>query len=170
MERNSTMTRQMRNFLLPSITKRFLLRLMLVAALAFIVFRFLLLPVWIEGSSMEPTCQDGGFTFCLRLRYLFRPPAVGDIVMVRFSGPRVMLLKRVVATAGDVVEFRNGYLYVNNQRQPEEYVVYRADWNLPPRRVKPGHVYVVGDNRGMDQTLHIFGQTPTERIVGVPIW
>ena len=92
------------------------------------------------------------------------------MVMIRLSGTRVMYMKRVVALAGDVVAFENGYLYVNGKFQPEDYVVTGCNWNLPPRKVKPGHVYVVGDNRKMAIENQVFGQVAVSRIVGKVLW
>ena len=90
--------------------------------------------------------------------------------MVRHSDEKVMFLKRVVAVAGDTVEFRAGRLYVNGEAVEEDYVTYPCDWTLPEREVKSGHVYVVGDNRSMAMKRHVFGQTPLERIAGGPLW
>ena len=77
-----------------------------------------------------------------------------------------MLLKRIVAVGGETVEFRKGGLYVNGTLVDEPHVRYRSDWQLPPRKVSPGHVYVVGDNRGTDINRHRFGEINMKRIVG----
>ncbi len=77
-----------------------------------------------------------------------------------------MLLKRIIALPGETVAFRQGLLYVNGIQVEEPYVHYRSDWNLAPRKVAPGHVYVVGDNRGTSMTRHRFGQVVMDRIVG----
>jgi signal peptidase I len=81
---------------------------------------------------MDPTYRDRSFTFCWRLQYLFSPPERFDVVTVRFSGRRVMLLKRVVALPGETVEFREGVLYVDGNLIEEPYVHHRSDWGLPP--------------------------------------
>lgn len=115
---------------------------------------------------MEPTYHDGSFAFCWRLKYLFSSPEHFDVVTVRFSGRKVMLLKRVVAVEGETVEFRGGGLYVNGEFVEEPYVKNRAGWDLSPRNVAPGHVYVVGDNRGTKMDAHRFGEVKNIRIVG----
>ena len=89
---------------------------------------------------------------------------------IRLAGERVMLLKRVVALEGDVVGFRNGDLFVNEDKIDEVYTRYPSDWNLAPRTVNKGYVYVVGDNRSVSIDIHRFGQTPADRVVGVPLW
>ncbi len=147
-------------------SKKRLLRIFCISLCAYLFFSYVLLPLRIEGRSMEPTYADGGFSFCLRLSYLFSEPERGDVVAVRFAGRRVVLLKRVVALAGDTVEFQNGVLLVNNRRVNEPYVRYNSAWNLPPRQVAPGKVYVVGDNRGVPMEQHHFGQVSTRRILG----
>lgn len=146
--------------------KKRLLRIFCISLGAYLVFSYVLLPLRIEGHSMEPAYTDGGFSFCLRLQYLFSKPKRGDVVAIRFAGKRVVLLKRVVALAGDTVEFQDGVLQVNNQRISEPYVRFNSGWNLPPRQVAPGKVYVVGDNRGVPMEQHHFGQVSTQRILG----
>ena len=77
-----------------------------------------------------------------------------------------MLLKRIVALPGETVEFRKGLLYVNGNLLDEPYVRYHSDWELSPRKIAPGHVYVVGDNRGTAMVRHRFGEITMSRIVG----
>lgn len=77
-----------------------------------------------------------------------------------------MLLKRVIALEGETVEFRKGILYVNGNLFEESYVRHRSDWDLPPRTITSGHVYVIGDNRGTSMARHRFGEIDMNRIVG----
>ena len=119
---------------------------------------------------MEPNWHDGGFTFCCSLTYRFRSIRRGDVVAIRLAGRRLMYLKRIVALPGDTVEFRRGMLYINGKPNKESYVRFRGNWELPPRIVQPGMVYVVGDNRAMPMMQHVFGETEQDRIVGTPLW
>ena len=114
--------------------------------------------------------MNGGFNFCFRMRYICSKPERHDVVAIRLAGEKVILLKRVVALEGDIVEFRNGVLFVNKERIDERYVRYRSDWNLSPRKVNRNHVYVIGDNRDVPIRVHQFGQTSIERIIGAPLW
>jgi signal peptidase I len=77
-----------------------------------------------------------------------------------------MLLKRIVALQGETIEFRKGLLYVNGNLIEEPYIHHRFEWELPPRKVAPGHVYVVGDNRETPMGRHRFGEINMNRIVG----
>ena len=119
---------------------------------------------------MEPTYHDGGFNFCSKLSYLFSKPRRFHVVAVRLAGDRVMLLKRVIALEDERVEFREGVLFVDSERVSEPYLRYPCHWNLTPRQVEKGCVYVVGDNRNMPMENHVFGQVEVKRVVGRVVW
>ncbi|MBN1635081.1 MAG: signal peptidase I, partial [Deltaproteobacteria bacterium] len=63
-----------------------------------------------------------------------------------------------------------GRLFIDFKEVDEPYVIYSGDWNLEPRKVKEGNVYVAGDNRSAPIEQHMFGQTSIKRIVGAPMW
>ena len=159
-----------RRFFFPTLTPAYLLRVSILAISAYISFGFICIPLAIRGKSMEPTYHDGSLTFCCSLKYSFHGLERHDVVFIRLAGRGVMLLKRVVALEGEEVEFRRGRLFVDGKEINEPYIRDREDWNLPPRRVEEGHVYVVGDNRRVPISEHYFGQTPVRRIAGGPLW
>jgi signal peptidase I len=160
----------LKQFFLPKLTKRYLFRVFFVALFFFLILKFVFLPIRIHGKSMEPTYRDGGFNLCFKLKYVFSKPKIKDVVAIRLAGERVLLLKRVVALQGDTVEFQDGVLIVNGKKIDEPYRVFYSDWNLAPRTVDKGNVYVVGDNRGVPIHVHQFGQTSAKRIIGGPLW
>lgn len=162
--------RRISNFIFPSLTPAFLIRAGCIALAAYLIFGHLLTPFWIKGNSMEPAYQNGEVNFCWKLRYLFSKPSRGDVVLIRFAGQRITLLKRVVALENEEVEFRNGRLLIDGKEQDEPYLRYPSDWTLPARRVEPNSVYVVGDNRSGPMQNHVFGQTSLTRILGGPLW
>ncbi len=166
---DETLRGGVREFFFPKLTRSFFLRAGAVTAVAVIVFGWLLIPCVIDGASMVPTYPEHGFTFCWRGRYWFSEPKRGDIVIVRYHD-RVFYLKRVVALAGDTVEFRNGRLFVNGEARHEPYARYLCDWELAPRTVEPGHCYVVGDNRSQPMDMHRFGSVSLRRIAGAPLF
>lgn len=162
--------KKIRQFFFPSLTPIFLIRLVFVTLFAYLFFGHICTPFRIEGYSMEPTYHNGAINFCWKLRYLFSQPKRYDVVIVRLSGQRVMLLKRVVAVQGEQIAFRDGKIFVNSKEMNEPYLRYPCNWNLPPRKVEAGCLYVVGDNRSGPMENHHFGQTLIKRIMGVPLW
>ncbi|WP_338032312.1 signal peptidase I [Desulfobulbus rhabdoformis] len=162
--------RLLRTFLLPKVNRAYLLRLLALVVGSVILFSQVLLPLRIQGHSMEPTYRDGTWNFCWRGRYLFHDPKPGDVVVIRFAGTRVNLLKRIVALSGETVAFQKGVLLVNGRAVNEPYLQDPLPWNLAPRTVEPGKVYVVGDNRRVPMEVHQFGQVNMQRIVGGLLW
>jgi len=159
-----------RQFFFPSLTPKFLIRVLLVALSAYLFFGQVLTPLRIKGRSMEPTYHDGTINFLWKWRFALSKPKRYDVVALRFAGNRVMLLKRVIAMEAETVEFRDGKLYVDGKEMEEPYVRFPCNWNLPPRLVEKDCVYVVGDNREMPIEDHHFGQASMRRILGVPLW
>lgn len=160
-----------RQFWWPEWNRRFVIRLALVAAGAWLLFGQVLLPLRIRGASMEPAYHDGGVNFCFRWCYALQPPRRFDVVAVRLAGTRVMLLKRVLALPGETVAFHRGRLLVDGRPVAEpQTVLTGGDWELPPRRVAPGRLFVAGDNRAMPIDQHVLGEAELDRIAGAPVW
>lgn len=143
-----------------------LIRAGVLALTAFIVFKFILLPVRVTGGSMEPTYRNRSINFINQLAYRSQEPQRGDVVGVRFAGRHVMLLKRVVGRPGELIGFSNGRVTVNGQPLDEPYVKLPADWNRYPVQLGPNDYFVVGDNRSMPMENHTFGICARERILG----
>lgn len=147
-----------------------LLRLLLTAAVALIIFSTILLPFRVTGESMAPRYQSGRYNFCWAPAYWFSQPRRFDVVLISLTGSQVMLLKRIVALPGETIAFRDGQTLINGQPLAEPHVKRRGNWTMPPREVAPGTVYLVGDNRAMGMESHLFGAAARKRIKGRPLW
>ena len=159
------------NFIIPEFNKAFFIRLGLLIVVSFVFFGLICRPCVIQGQSMEPTYGAVGFTFCWCPAFYFSRPRRGQVVIIKYVGRRMLLLKRVVALEGDRVEFRNGVLLVNGEKFSGDWEEKGpCDWELEERVVEHGNVYVVGDNRAVGIDEHIFGQVPVSRVIGVPLW
>ena len=162
--------RNLKKFFLPPLNRFFLIRLFAVALITFILLKVVFIPLRVRHISMEPAYSNGSFVIGYRHAYKMSAPDRGDVVMIELAGTEVMYLKRVVGLPGDIVEFCAGTLVVNGEEQDEPYVRGPCDWEMEPRKVKEGYVFVVGDNRQMEISRHKFGQTPKIRIAGAPLW
>lgn len=160
----------LRRFLFPRLDRRFALRFLAVVLATIVICRYVALPMWIQGVSMEPTYRDGAFNVCLRPRYLFDTPEPGDVVVIRLAGPSHSYLKRIVAREGQTVAFQDGALIVDGRPVDEPYVVRKGRWDRTPVTVRKGHFYVVGDNRALGPDAHVHGQVAAERILGGLAW
>jgi signal peptidase I len=164
------MPKLLREFFAPHMSRAFLVRAAILAAATFAIGRWAIRPMVVQGASMEPTYSSRGFNFGNLLAYRSHPPRRGDVVLLRYGGERWYLLKRVIAFAGETVEFINGVCLVDGQAIDEPYVKLNAGWTVPPRKVSPGHVYVMGDNRSVPFEAHVGGEIAVSRIAGRPLW
>ncbi len=146
-----------------------LARAVVLAILCFVVFKFVLLHIRVEGISMLPTYQDGSAHFVNRIAYLWHEPRRGDVVGIRLAGYHLMYLKRIIGLPGETVAFVNGQVLINDQVLDEPYEKLSCDWNLPPEKLGPDEYFVVGDNRTMPPENHTFGKVERDRIVGKTI-
>jgi len=146
--------------------KRTLVRIVVLVSVCFVLFKFVLAPIRLQGPSMLPTYREGQIHVINRLAYRFHEPRRGDVVAIKYAGEHVMLLKRIVGLPGETVAFEGGRLWVNGQRVEEPYVRYSCDWETPPEAVHFDEFYVVGDNRSMPPEYHEHGGAKREKILG----
>jgi signal peptidase I len=176
---------------------------LLVAALILTVLvkGFLIQAFFIPSRSMEPTLDVGDRVVVNRLAYRLGDPAPGQVVVFlrptgvgqpAATGPiswvrRAVaqglggtppgsedLIKRVVGVPGDELEGRDGHLIRNGEEVDEPYLrpgTFTSDFGKV--RVRPDHVWVMGDNREDSADSRSFGQVPRSALVGravVTIW
>jgi signal peptidase I len=146
--------------------RRTLQRAVILAAVCFIIAKFVLLPIRISGPSMLPTYGDHGVNFVNRLAYLFHEPQRGDVVAIRLAGPSIMFMKRIIGLPGETVAFHEGHVFINGKLLNEPYVQFPCSWEHEPRTLGPFEYYFVGDNRSMPQEDHTEGKASRERIIG----
>ena len=77
------------------------------------------------------------------------------------------LIKRVIGLPGEVIEGRNGRVYVNGRQLVEPYLregVTTSDFG--PVTVPADHLWVMGDNRPHSQDSRTFGAVARSSVVG----
>jgi signal peptidase I len=146
--------------------KRTLARIVVLVVVCSVLFKFVLMPVRVEGPSMLPTYKDHRVNFANRLAYLFHEPRRGDIVAIRTTGPHNMYMKRIIGLPGETVAFHRGHAVINGLILDEPYLKYPCDWEVAPRTLGPKDYYVVGDNRSMAERDHEKGIANRNRIIG----
>jgi signal peptidase I len=150
--------------------RRTAVRILALAAVAFVTFKWLLIPIRTDGPSMQPTYESDSLHLVNRLSYAFKKPSRGDIVAIRLAGPSLVIVKRVVGLPGERIAFAGGVLQVNGVPLDEPYVRSRRPWDRAEITLGPHEYFVVGDNRGMSQGNHKFGGVDDRRILGKVIF
>jgi signal peptidase I len=123
----------------------------------------------VQGTSMLPLLEDGERILVNKLVYRFRPIARGDVVVFWYPrDPSVSFIKRVVGLPGDIVELRQGLLFVNGKPVEEAYLAprFRDQETYPPQEIKKGYYYVLGDHRNSSNDSRSWGEVPEKYIYG----
>ena len=136
-----------------------LLRIFLLSLSSYFLFNFVLVPIRVTGTSMEPTYPNQKVNFINRLSFRWSAPQRGDVVGVLEreidkvpQGKKILLLKRVVGLPCETVRIsaREGRIYLNGKLLAEPYTHSLID--LAPRAPREWHLaaneyFIIGDNR-----------------------
>jgi len=155
---------------------------------------------YIPSGSMLPQLEVGDRIVVSKLSYKLHEPRRGDVVVFDSPTPRPKgdgggvqrllrgllqtiglaapsteeFVKRVIALPGEVVEARDGHVFVNGKQVVEPYLpagMQTADFT--PVTVPPGRLWVMGDNRSNSSDSRAFGPIRESSIVGraiVRVW
>lgn len=119
----------------------------------------------IDGSSMNPTLQDGQYLLINNFSYYLNEPDHGDIIVFKHPSSDLNLIKRVIGVPGDHVEIHDRQVMVNGVLLTEPYIqaepTYSGDWT-----VQSDEFFVLGDNRNSSSDSHSWGFLPEENIIG----
>lgn len=150
--------------------RRTAVRIVVLAALSFLTFGWVLTPIRVRGISMDPTYQDGALNLVNRAVFRFRRPARGDIIAIKLAGPHVLYVKRIVGLPSERVAIVGGVIQVNGVPLTESYVTQRRPWDVAEVTVGPREYFVIGDNRGMRVGDHDFGRVDARRVLGTLVF
>lgn len=156
--------------------------------------------VQVQQSSMENTLFSDQQLLVDKLSYNFEAPKSGDIIIfleneekgtiiddtLRTIGdiiskinknPRSIeessrLVKRVIGIAGDEVDIKDGYVYLNGKQLDEPYVKGQTDRGQIeyPVTVGKNQLFVLGDNREVSKDSREFGLIECKQVEGKAIF
>lgn len=133
--------------------KKFMILLMAV----FFSFRMVIGFSFVNGDSMEPTLQSGEVVMYLRLHQDYQR---GDVVSVRIPSGEYYV-KRIIALEGDLIDIRDGRVYLNETLLEEPYMkgetLEQPGAVRYPFRLQKGQIFVMGDNREISMDSRSFG-------------
>ncbi len=120
----------------------------------------------VDGNSMEPTLQNGDIVFFSRIGSDYED---GDVVFARMPSGEYYV-KRVIATEGEVVDLKDGVLYVDGVPEDGNYFIGITEVQEGivsyPYTVEEGKYFMVGDNREASMDSRSFGALLENSIKG----
>jgi len=119
--------------------------------------------VLVDGRSMEPTLRDGEVLVVDRLAYRDAGPMRGEMVVARYRGE--LLVKRVVGLSGDIVEVREGLVWLNGYPS-ESPASGGGGMELRAGVLLRNQVALLGDNRSMHAGEHVHAVVDRRDILG----
>jgi signal peptidase I len=128
--------------------KDWAISIVIAVALALFIRTYIVELYMVEGPSMRPTLVNGERLVVNKFVYRLQQPGKGDVVVFRYPrDPSRDFIKRVIATAGDTIEIRDGRVSVNGQQLNEAYILEKSRGSYPLSTVPEGTIFVMGDNR-----------------------
>lgn len=131
-----------------------------------IIFSTVSKPAKVIGKSMEPTLKEGQY---ITINKMHKTLQQGDIVIYKKQNDPTnkIVIKRVIATAGQVLEIKNQNIYVDGKlfnyiNQAEIPKNYIKIVNLPDN-----HFFALGDNWSNSIDSRDYGPVSYNSIVGV---
>jgi signal peptidase I len=142
-------------------------------AISAFVIVFVYQPVKVEGTSMMPGLSDQERIFINKFVYRWEPISRGDLIVFHYPyDPAKSYIKRVIGIAGDRVEIRHGWVYLNDELLFEPYVSdqYRDERSYSVRVVPEDSYFVLGDHRNLSNDSRDFGAVKREYIYGKAVF
>ena len=151
-----------------TLTSRKLVTTALPAAIVAVLFNvFVAQAMTVDGPSMVPNLTYDQRVVVEKVIYRFGgSPSRGDVVVVDMPAERELLVKRVVAVAGETVAVQGGQVYVDGEPLAESWAALQGGMNYASTRVPPDHLFVLGDNRVESRDSRFFGPVPMGHIAG----
>lgn len=147
-----------------------------IAVLAAFLLRTFVIGVYVVPTgSMLDTIQEGDMLVGEKVTLRWDAPSVGDVVTFDSPlEPGTVLIKRVVACEGQVIDLRSGVLYVDGVAQDEPYTEGKPTESLSslqgsaqiqyPYTVPDGCVFCMGDNRTNSLDSRYFGPVSVDAV------
>ena len=144
------------------------IKIIVIAVVSVLIFTFLYGFHQNTDPDMRPMVQTGDLVLFYRLN---RDYSIGDLLLLDFQGERQV--RRVVARAGDTVDFADGELIINGSVQ-QEPSIFQQTWRYEtgvsfPLTVGEGQVFVLGDAREVATDSRLYGPVNKDDTLGTVI-
>jgi len=134
----------------------------ILIALILVIKSFVVTTIRVNGNSMYPTLKNNDIMLLNKIGYRFSEIERFDIVVVQHGNSKI--IKRVIGLPGEVVEYNDNVLYINNEVVSDRYNSIEQDDFLVV--LEDNEYFVLGDNRGDSLDSRIIGPASRNDILG----
>lgn len=137
--------------------------------LAIILIRtFIVTPVRVNGTSMDPTLKNGEIMILNKVNYKINNIERFDIVVVKTEDNKI--IKRVIGLPGETLKYEDNTLYIDGQEKKESFIKEKTeDFNINElgyKKIPKDCYFVMGDNRNNSSDSRIIGCVNKNQIEG----
>lgn len=131
--------------------------------------QFVITPIQVVGTSMNPNLVDGELMILNKITYKFNDIERFDIIVVDYIDEP--LIKRVIGLPGEKVEYKDNKLFINDELVKENFKTNgdTDDYNISESgytTIPDDMYFVVGDNRINSADSRIIGLIDKDIILG----
>lgn len=130
--------------------------------LILLVKNFVVTTIRVNGDSMYPTLKNNDIMLLNKIGYHFSDIKRFDIVVVQTENSKI--IKRVIGLPGEVVEYKDNVLYINDEVMNDDYnSILQSDFLVV---LEDNEYFVMGDNRGDSLDSRVIGPVLESDILG----
>ena len=134
----------------------------IILIVVILVKSFVVSTVRVNGNSMYKTLHNKDLMILNKIKYNFKNVERFDIVVVKYENHYI--IKRVIALPGEVIEYKDNVLYINDRKVQDKYnSIEQDDFSL---ELGNDEYFVMGDNRGDSLDSRIIGPIDKDDIMG----
>ena len=143
---------------------------LLIIVMVILIRTFIITPVRVNGTSMDPTLKNGEIMILNKIKYNNKDIKRFDIVVVKMD--KELLIKRVIGLPNEEVKYVDNKLYINNEYVEETFLnegVYTTNFSLSDinlEKIPENCYFVMGDNREISLDSRTFGCFSKDKILG----
>lgn len=135
----------------------------IIIILVIILRAYVVSPIRVNGTSMEPTLTNKELMLLNKIGYSIKGIKRFDIVVIKTQNTH--LIKRVIALPNETISYEDNNLYINGKRVEDKYVTDSV-LNLESYKLSSSEYFVLGDNRDDSRDSRAFGPIHQKQIIG----
>ena len=141
-----------------------LLPYIIIVIVVLLIKTYIVMPVQVKGTSMEPTLRENEIMILNKVGYKLGKLKRFDIVVIKLGSER--LIKRVIGLPGEVVKYEDNKLYINDEYIEEPFLASSVVTQNFQVKIENNYYFVLGDNREVSNDSRYFGAVNIKDIEG----